>query len=297
VEALRGRRGGGRGARQAEREFDARRPQALLPLLGKAHSALRKLPSDPLLERKRQDLEAVMASCAGLWLEAVASRASVCAGEPFAVATSVLVRTPATVTLESVAVGEVERAVTRALKPNQSAADTLAMQLPEATAVTQPYWLRLPSSRGLARVADRADLGAPENRPALTARFRIDMAGERVTFELPVAYRWVDPVQGERWRQLEVGPPATLAFRAALPAVRRRYAARGARLGARAEEQALRHAPARAACRLERQAGDDPGGARAGGRRAGGGVHGHARARGGHGARGDRRRRPRVVDG
>src|SRR5262245_3685781 len=101
---------------QAEREFDARRPQALLPLLGKAHAALRKLPSDPLLERKRQDLEAVMASCAGLWLEAVASRPSVCAGEPFAVATSVLVRTPADVTLESVAVGEVERAVTRALK-------------------------------------------------------------------------------------------------------------------------------------------------------------------------------------
>jgi len=197
---------------QAEREFDAKRPQALLPLLAKAHAALRKLPSDPLLERKRQDLEAVMASCAGLWLEAVASRPSICAGEPFAVATSVLARTPATVSLESVAVGEVERAVPRALKPNQSATDTIPMQLPEATAVTQPYWLLLPSSRGLTRVADRADLGQPENRPALTARFRIDMAGEKVTYELPVAYRWVDPVQGERWRQLEVGPPATLAF-------------------------------------------------------------------------------------
>ena len=197
---------------QAEREFDARRPQALLPLLAKAHAALRKLPSDPLLQRKRQDLEAVMASCAGLWLEAVASRPSVCAGEPFAVATTVLARTPAAVTLESVAVGEVERAVTRALKPNQPATDTIAIQLPEATAVTQPYWLQLPSSRGLTRVADRADLGEPENRPALTARFRIDVAAEKITYELPVAYRWVDAVQGERWRQLEVSPPGTLAF-------------------------------------------------------------------------------------
>jgi LmbE family N-acetylglucosaminyl deacetylase len=88
---------------QAEREFDPRRPQALLPLLARAHAAMRKLPQDPLLERKRQDLEAVMASCAGLWLEAVASRPSVCAGEPFAVATSVLMRTPAAVTLQSVA--------------------------------------------------------------------------------------------------------------------------------------------------------------------------------------------------
>jgi hypothetical protein len=33
-----------------------------------------------------------------------------------------------------------------------------------------------------------------------------------VFYTLPVAYRWVDAVQGERWRQLEVSPPATLAF-------------------------------------------------------------------------------------
>ena len=197
---------------QAEREFDARRPQALLPLLAKAHAAMRKLPSDLLLERKRQDLEAVMASCAGLWLEAVASRPSVCAGEPFAVATAALMRTPAAVTLESVAVGEIERAVPRVLKPNEAAPDTLAIQLPEGTLVTQPYWLRLPSSRGLTRVADRADLGQPENRPALTASFGLVMAGEKVTYTLPVAYRWVDAVQGERWRQLEVSPPGTLAF-------------------------------------------------------------------------------------
>ena len=197
---------------QAEREFDPRRPQALLPLLAKAHAAMRKLPADPLVTRKRQDLEAVMASCAGLWLEAVASRPSVCAGEPFAVATSVLMRTPAAVTLQSVAVGEVERAVPRALKPNEAAADTMPMQLADNTEVTQPYWLRLPSSRGLTRVADRADLGQPENRPALSASFKLDMAGESVTYTLPVAYRWVDAVQGERWRQLEVSPPATLAF-------------------------------------------------------------------------------------
>jgi LmbE family N-acetylglucosaminyl deacetylase len=197
---------------QAEREFDAKRPQALLPLLAKAHAAMAKLAPDPLLERKKQDLEAVMASCAGLWLEAVSSAPSVCAGEPFAVATSVLLRTPAAVTLESVAVGEVERAGTHSLKQNEALADTIAIQLPENTETTQPYWLRLPSSRGLTRVADRADLGQPENRPALSATFQFNMAGEMVFYTLPVAYRWVDAVQGERWRQLEVSPPATLAF-------------------------------------------------------------------------------------
>src|SRR5262249_35634916 len=110
---------------QAEKEFDARRPAASLPLLAKAHAAMQKLPADPLLERKRQDLEAVMASCAGLWLEAVSGRPSVTPGDPVAVATAVLMRTPAPVTLASVAVGEVEHAGRRTLQPNVAAADSI----------------------------------------------------------------------------------------------------------------------------------------------------------------------------
>ena len=197
---------------QAEREFDARQPQALLPLLARAHAALARLPADALLERKRLDLETVMASCAGLWLEAVAAPPQLTPGDGLAVATAALIRTPAAVTLESVAVGETEIAGARELKPNRAATDTLRFTLPEGTEVTQPYWLGLPSSRGLTRLPDRAELGSPENRPALAARFRLRMSGEPVTMELPVAHRWIDAVQGERWRLLEVSPPGTLAF-------------------------------------------------------------------------------------
>ena len=197
---------------QAEREFDARHPEAVLPVLARAHAALRKLPANGLVARRRAELEQVMASCAGLWLEAVSSRPSATHGDGVSVATSVLVRTPAAVTLESVGVDETEHAGTRALTPNLAYSDTLWFTLRDDLAVTQPYWLRLPSSKGLFRIADRADLGQPENRPALTATFKLKLAGEPVTFELPVAYRWTDAVQGERWRMFEVSPPATLAF-------------------------------------------------------------------------------------
>jgi LmbE family N-acetylglucosaminyl deacetylase len=197
---------------QAEREFDGRHPEALLPVLAKAHAAMRKLPENGLTARKRLELEQVMASCAGLWLEAVSARPSATPGEGVSVATSVLARTPAAVTLEGVGVDETGRAGARTLSPNVAAADTLYFTLRADVPVTQPYWLRLPSSKGLFRVADRADLGQPENRPALTATFKLKFAGEPVTFEEPVAYRWTDPVQGERWRMFEVSPPATLAF-------------------------------------------------------------------------------------
>jgi hypothetical protein len=197
---------------QAEREFDGRHPEALLPVLAKAHAAMRKLPENGLVARRRLELEQVMASCAGLWLESVSARPSATPGEGVSVATSVLERTPAAVTLEGVSVDETEHAVPRTLSPNVAAADTLYFTLRADIEVTQPYWLRLPPSKGLFRVADRADLGQPENRPALTAKFKLKFAGEPVTFEEPVAYRWTDAVQGERWRMFEVSPPATLAF-------------------------------------------------------------------------------------
>ncbi|MEQ1834619.1 MAG: PIG-L family deacetylase, partial [Candidatus Eisenbacteria bacterium] len=197
---------------QAEKEFDPRHPEKVLPVLAKAHAAFAKLPANSLVQRRRTELEQVMASCAGLWLEAVTARPGVTAGEGLAVATSVLIRTAAPVTLESVGVDETVRALTRALTPNIAAADTLQFAVRTDLAVTQPYWLREPSSPGLAQVSDRRDLGEPENRPALTATFALKFAGELVRFELPVAYRWTDPVQGERWRMLEITPPATLAF-------------------------------------------------------------------------------------
>jgi hypothetical protein len=153
-----------------------------------------------------------MASCAGLWLEAVTPRPSVTPGEGVAVATAVLVRNPANVTLESVSVGEVERVSSRALVPNTAAVDTIPFTAREDLAVSQPYWLRTPPDGALSVVADRADLGQPEDRPALSVRFVLAFAGERVRFTLPVAQRSVDPVQGERWRLLEVVPPATLQF-------------------------------------------------------------------------------------
>jgi LmbE family N-acetylglucosaminyl deacetylase len=195
---------------QARSQLDPAHPEASLPRLAKALAAMRALDSDPLVERKRAELEWVMASCAGLWLEAVATRPSATPGATITVATSALARGPAAVTLESVAVGAARNDSARPLAVNRATADTLRVTLAPDAPITQPYWLRQPASRGRFVVPDRDDLGRPDNRPALTAAFRVRIAGESIVFELPVAYRWIDSVQGERWRMLEVSPPVTL---------------------------------------------------------------------------------------
>ena len=43
-------------------------------------------------------------------------------------------------------------------------------------------------------------------------RVALQVAGEPLVFDVPVAYRWIDRVQGERYRALEIVPPVTCRF-------------------------------------------------------------------------------------
>nr|MBA2321272.1 PIG-L family deacetylase [Deltaproteobacteria bacterium] len=65
--------------RAADR-FDPRDPAGSLPDLARAHGLLDELEAGPWVARKRADLEAVMAGCAGLWLTARADTAAVTPG-------------------------------------------------------------------------------------------------------------------------------------------------------------------------------------------------------------------------
>jgi hypothetical protein len=61
-------------------------------------------------------------------------------------------------------------------------------------------------------VSDPARIGDAESAPLIAAEFVVRLGGQSLTFAVPIVYRWTDPVAGERYRALEVVPPATLRF-------------------------------------------------------------------------------------
>ncbi len=194
--------------------WDPYRPHLPLPALARAHRAMRALPDGPLVRRKLEEVAEVMRACAGLWLEAIAASPAVSPGAAVTIATAAINRSPAAVVLESVEIrpGSATAARGRPLAYNEPAADTFRVAVPETRPVSQPFWLRHGPAPGAFRLDDSAEALRPENEPAFAARFTVTIAGERLAFELPVAYRWVDRVQGERYRDLAVVPPATLRF-------------------------------------------------------------------------------------
>ena len=198
---------------EASRGFEPRAPHRSLPALVRVHEALSALPEDnPWKALKLREAEALLAACAGLFLEARAAEPTAVPGGQVTLNLMALNRSPAALRLVSVRLpgGETVAADTD-LADNKPFKLSRPVSLPEDTRITTPYWLREPMAGGLYTVAavDRALIGRPEGEPALTVDFVYALGGKRLTVTRPVVYVWTDSVRGELYRAFEVAPAVT----------------------------------------------------------------------------------------
>ncbi len=204
---------------RAQKSFDPAHPEGIVPMLLHAHGALRRLPPDAMVEVKRREILELIRSCSGLWLEAMAAVSEASPGEKLKLTVTALNRSTVPLRLvklevvglpDSLRPGAGSEAVGAWLAFNQPAVVSAEMGIPAGTRPSQPYWLLRPSAKGLFQVEDPRLIGRPENAPAFTLRATLSSDGEDLAYDLPVAYRWIDPVAGARYRPFEVVPRATL---------------------------------------------------------------------------------------
>jgi LmbE family N-acetylglucosaminyl deacetylase len=191
---------------RARAAYRPERPSDALPLLLQAKAALDRLEEDAWVEVKREELTEAIRCAAGVWAEAIAERQATAAGEPLAVAATVLVRGGVPVTLEGIDLVEAREAK-RALPMNQPVTERFTVTLPPGTPTTQPYWLKEPRLPGREAQAPSAYAGLPERPALLTATFRFAAAGVPFELPIPVRYRFRDPVLGERYHPVAIVPP------------------------------------------------------------------------------------------
>jgi LmbE family N-acetylglucosaminyl deacetylase len=205
------------------RMHDPSNPAASLPGLVKAREALAQLLTTPagqshavLLRHKARELEEVMRSCSGLWLEAVATRHTLTPGDSIQVDVTAINRSSARLRLMAVrsGTGGLGSEADTLLAENRPVTMPLRSVVPVDLdwRATQPYWLREPLEGSLYPVADPALIGTPENEPALRVTFTVAMLGQTIDYTVPVLYRWVDRVRGELYRPVVIAPKVTLAL-------------------------------------------------------------------------------------
>lgn len=196
---------------KAIRTFDPMHPEAILPLLATAHAQLSALDADGWEQAKRAELEAVMASCAGLWLTARTPDPAVVPGTPLAVELQALVRTGAEVQLAGVSVGDTDLSVGEALATHatwEASAEVDTAGVP----LSVPHWLAESPTPTRYTIPAGDGRTAADTEPPLSARFSLRIAGAPVELSVPVEHAWTDPVHGERRHPVEVLPAATASF-------------------------------------------------------------------------------------
>lgn len=224
---------------QARQTYDLDHPDAILPILLELWdqlSALKETSDSWWITRKRDELQTIIASVTGLWIEAISERATAAPGSTLPVEVTVIRRAGTSGAL--VAVDSPWTDETTAVEPlveNIPVSVKMEIIVSEDAEPSQPYWLRLENDGAMHELADPSLVTMPVGPPSLPVDVRLSIDGHEMVWTIPVLYRWTDRVRGELYRELEIIPPVTISVDPPLLTIPN-HAARPASVTIRASE-------------------------------------------------------------
>lgn len=204
---------------KAIRGFNPAAPSASIPALAAIDAALDGVGDAGWRAQKKAETRDLLLACAGLFAEATAPDFRVTPGTAVEVEVTAVNRSAAAVVLESVRFPfasdpqRVDKPLPGPPKEGGAAVAYTARQpvhVPMDFPPTTPYWLASPPEPGLYRVTDPEWIGAPEGS-TLGVDLMFSVGGRHLIVTRPIAFKWTDPVMGERYRPLEVTPVVSIA--------------------------------------------------------------------------------------
>ncbi len=157
-------------------------------------------------QQKKDDIEKLIANSAGLFFEAISINQLNTIGDSMKIKYSFINRSNAIV--EEVRVQCIDaKIIWKDITQNELSEKTTTEFLSTNRKVTQPHFLESPKSIGAYTIEDPLEISAPEIK-RLTATFQIKIEGTNIGFEVPVQYKYTDPVKGELYEPIQIVYPA-----------------------------------------------------------------------------------------
>ncbi len=198
---------------EIEKNFDFQNPSIHLTSLLEAHKLIQEIPDSHWKNIKAKELEAIIASITGLYLEASSQDAIANPGSKVQVNIEALNRSASKIILKSISIDKItaeQKDVV--LSENEKINLNIDLIIPENTKYTSPYWLENKGTIGMYTVENPDLIGKPETPSAFMATFKVDFDGYQITFIKPVIHRYSKPDKGELYQPFEILPEATASF-------------------------------------------------------------------------------------
>ncbi len=204
--------------KEAEHNFDAENPSAIIPLLSKAYSLMNELDDNYWVHVKSHELLQIIKSCAGIWVEAIVDEKVYTPGDKVKVSTAIVNRSGLNFLLEGVHITSqsIVSLQNQQLEKGEIISLDEEIQIPENIQITQPHWLMVRDEGNIFTIEDQLMRDLPVSPPSLLARFRVSLDSSRFVFTTPVLYRESVPTKGEVYYPVSIAPPVTVNFESSL---------------------------------------------------------------------------------
>lgn len=192
------------------RGFSLSNPSASAAGLASLYKDIAALPASLWRDAKLKEIPELIAAAAGLYLEATSNQPIVAQDDSLTVSMQVNNRSGIRARWISSRIDGRDTAIGQALAVNRNLTVMHTLHVPGDRPLSQPYWLAKEMERGSFSVADPSMIGMPENPPAYTTRFLIEVEGVPVEFYRAVMHKFTDPVKAERFQPLHIVPPVVV---------------------------------------------------------------------------------------
>jgi LmbE family N-acetylglucosaminyl deacetylase len=200
---------------QIIKNYNFSNPSASIPDLVKAYSMIQELEDTHWKDLKSDAIKNIIASSAGLYLEAVADEQEATPGSTVKLNIEAINRSSVEMQLTGLTSLPDNKTTVKFkffLKNNNDQRFKLEIQLPETIEYTQPYWLKEKASVGMYTVSNQEIIGIPDIIRDVKVTFNIRINGIDIPFERTVVYKYNDGVKGEMYNFLDIVPEVTTSI-------------------------------------------------------------------------------------
>jgi len=197
-----------------EKNFDFKNPSASIPELLNVYCLLETLNENHWKPLKLEEIRKIIASCSGLYLEAVANIQETTHGNTLKIKIEAINRSAISMQLTSLKTYPETNSTFPVydLKNNSSQSIDAELNIPQSIGYTQPYWLTEKGTVGMYRVDDQKNIGIPDIIRQVKVIFNVTIAGTTIPFERNIVYKYNDDVKGEVYKPLDIVPEITTSI-------------------------------------------------------------------------------------